>query len=91
LKFDPFVVDTKDIYQVLHAVDTIHRPEKFLYKGGRLWGYHVNGHVVKKGQAISRHKKYLFFGDKYLTRRKMYLQKREGKELIWRGEEDASR
>lgn len=91
LTFDPLKIDTTDIYQALHAVDTVYRPKKFLFKGGKLWSFHVDGHVVRRGQAISRHRKYLFFGDKYLTKRKMYLQKRDGEELIWRGEENTSR
>jgi len=66
------------------------RPQKLLYKGGRLHEFTVDGQIVKKGKGLSRHKKFLFFGDRYLTTRRLYLKKRNG-ELIWRGEKNASR
>jgi hypothetical protein len=66
------------------------RPNKLLYKSGRLHEFSKDGQIIKKGKGLSRHKKFLFFGDRYLTTRKLYLKKRKG-ELIWRGEQNASR
>ncbi len=66
------------------------RPSRLFYKKRRLHEFNVNGQLVKRGQGMSRHKKLLFFGDRYLTTRKVYLKKRNGN-LIWRGEENASR
>ncbi|MEO5980026.1 MAG: hypothetical protein ABIS36_09725 [Chryseolinea sp.] len=66
------------------------RPVKFLFKRGRLYEFKTNGKPLRRGRAYGRHKKYLFFGDYYMTNRKMYLKRREGN-LIWRGEENASR
>ena len=66
------------------------RPNKLLYKNGQLHEFTQDGQIVKKGKGLSRHKKFLFFGDRYMTTRKLYLKKRKG-DLIWRGEKNASR
>ncbi|WP_156180372.1 hypothetical protein [Rufibacter radiotolerans] len=67
-----------------------YRPKRFLFKNGKLYSFHLDGHVVKQGQGLSRRRKYLFFGERYMTTRKMYLKKRKGKELLWRGEKNCS-
>jgi hypothetical protein len=66
------------------------RPSRLLYKNGRLHSFRKDGQIVKKGKGLSRHKKFLFFGDRYLTTRQFYLKKRKG-DLIWRGEQNATR
>jgi hypothetical protein len=63
------------------------RPQKLVYKGGRLHEFTVDGQIVKKGKGLSRHKKFLFFGDRYLATRRLYLKKRNG-DLIWRIEKN---
>ena len=68
-----------------------YRPMRFLFKNGKLYSFHLDGHVVKKGQGISSRRKYLFIGERYMTTRKIYLEKRRGKELIWRNEKNANR
>lgn len=68
-----------------------YRPKRFLFENGKLYSFHLEGQVVKQGQALSRRKKYLFFGERYMTTRKMYLKKRKGKDLLWRGKKNASR
>lgn len=66
------------------------RPTRLLYKSRQLHEFTKDGQIIKKGKGLSRHKKFLFFGDRYLTTRKLYLKKRKG-DLIWRGEQNASR
>jgi hypothetical protein len=56
--------------------------ERLLYKHGKLYSFHITeGHVVRRGQAISRRKKFLFWGERYLTRRRLFLKKRKGRRL----------
>ena len=50
--------------------------KKYKYQNGKLFTFHIDGYVVKRGQAYSRHKKYLFWGERYLTKRRIYLKKR---------------
>lgn len=52
---------------------------RLLYKNGKLYSFHVTeGHIVRRGQAISRRKKFLFWGERYLTRRRLFLKKQGG-------------
>ena len=66
------------------------RPKKLWFKNKRLYHTDSVGAMVKRGQAISRHKRFLLFGDKYLANRKIYLRKRPGS-LVWRSVDKASR
>lgn len=60
----------------LSSEETIIEDQKFKYKNGKLFLFHIDGYIVKRGQAYSRHKKFLFWGEKYLTKRRIYLKKR---------------
>lgn len=64
------------------------KPTKLLYNGGRLYEVTEDGRVLKKGKALSRRKKFLIFGDRYLTTRRLFLKKRKGN-LVWRTESHA--
>lgn len=65
-----------------------YKPQRFHYKNGKLYIFHLDGHIVKKGQGLSRRRKYLFFGEQYMTTRKMYLKKRKVDKLLWRSEKN---
>lgn len=55
---------------------------RLFYTAGKLYSFHLTeGHVVKRGQAMSRRKKFLFWGERYLTQRRLFLQRRKGKIL----------
>ena len=87
LQFDA-IEDTSYVIKAFREVHASNRPSKYLLRGNKLWSYHVEqGHVVKQGQALSRRRKFLFFGDHYLTKRRIYLEKIPHKELLWRFEE----
>lgn len=62
------------------------RPTRLYYKNGKLYEFGTNGELVKKGQAFSRHKKFLIFGYPYMRTRKVYLKRRKGN-LVWLGED----
>lgn len=91
LCFDP-IEDTNQILRAIREVQVGSRPKKFLYRSNKLWSIHIeNGKVVRKGQAFSRRRKFLFFGERYMTRRRIYLKKQPDKELIWRFEKPAAK
>jgi hypothetical protein len=53
--------------------------ERLRYKNEKLYSFHITeGHVVRRGQALSRRKKFLFWGERYLTCRRLFLKKRKG-------------
>ena len=80
----------KDSLDILGLGRATNRPVKFLFRKGRIYEHKTNGELLKRGRAFSQHKKYIFFGERYITTRKMYLKKRDGN-LKWIGEENASR
>ena len=84
------VIFDRDSIDILGFSRTTNRPKQLLIRNNKLYEFKQNGKVLKRGPGMSGHKKYLFFGDYYMTTRKMYLKKRKGN-LIWRGEENASR
>lgn len=75
----------RDSVDVLGFGRMTSRPQKFLYNNARLYEFEANGKILRRGRAHSRHKRFCFFGDYYMTNRKMYLKRREGN-LIWIGE-----
>lgn len=75
LKFDNENEDKKSVSEILSSGNTKIENKKYKYKNGKLFSFHIDGYVVKRGQAISRHKKYLFWGEKYMTKRRIYLKK----------------
>ncbi len=80
----------KDSLDILGLGRTTNRPTKFLFRKGRIYEYKTNGKLLKRGRAFSRHKKYIFFGERYMTTRRMYLKRRDGT-LKWIEEENAKR
>ena len=64
------------VVDLLSSGGTKIEDKKYKYKNGKLFSFHIDGYVVKRGQAYSRHKKYLFWGERYLTKRRIYLEKR---------------
>ncbi|MGB5369534.1 MAG: hypothetical protein WBN18_03820, partial [Flavobacteriaceae bacterium] len=68
--------DEKDIGELLSHENAKIENKKYKYKNGKLFSFHIDGYVVKRGQAISRHKKYVFWGERYMTKRRIYLKKR---------------
>ncbi len=53
------------------------RPYEFLYKRGKLFVF-WDGKIQKRSYAMSKHRKYIFFGEAYMIKKKMYLKKRSG-------------
>ncbi len=76
LKFENETETDKSIAEILSSGNGKIEDKKYKYKNGKLFHFHIDGYVVKRGKAYSRHKKYLFFGERYLTKRRIYLKKR---------------
>jgi len=76
LKFHKEKEDEKSIAELLSSGNTKIENKKYKYKNGKLFPFHLDGYVVKRGQAYSRHKKNIFWGERYLTKRRIYLKKR---------------
>ena len=53
------------------------RPNYFKISGNKLYRMNEEGKTFKREQCYSRTKRFLFWGDIYLTRRKYYLKKAE--------------
>ncbi|SFT98693.1 hypothetical protein SAMN04489724_3184 [Algoriphagus locisalis] len=53
------------------------RPTYFKISGNKLYRMNEEGKTFKREQCYSRTKRFLFWGDSYLTRRKYYLKKAE--------------
>ncbi|WMI68814.1 hypothetical protein [Mangrovimonas sp. YM274] len=75
LTFDIEQEDEKNVEELLSSGNPQIENKKYKYKNGKLFSFHSDGHVVKRGKAISRHKKYLFWGERYMTKRRIYLKK----------------
>lgn len=68
--------ETKDTISDVYSSGNIEiLDKKYLYKNGKLFSFHIDGNVVKRGQAYSRFPKYLFWGDRYIKKSKMYLKR----------------
>ena len=76
LKFENEKEDEKSISEMLSSGNTKIENKKYKYRNGKLFAFHLDGYVSKQGQAYSRHKKYLFLGKRYMTKRRIYLKKR---------------
>ena len=76
LKFDNEQENEKNVAELLSSGNTKIENKKYKYNNGKLFPFHLDGYVVKRGQAFSRHKKYLFWGERYMTKRRIYLKKR---------------
>jgi len=51
------------------------RPNQYILAPRKLYTTYDNGKLVKKSQGLSKHKKYLFWGQHFMTTRKYYLAK----------------
>ena len=76
LKFENEKEEEKTVAELLSSGNSKIENKKYKYQNGKLFAFHLDGYVVKRGQAYSRHKKYLFWGERYLTKRRIYLKKR---------------
>ena len=76
LKFENENEEDKTVAELLSSGNSKTEKKKYKYQNGKLFAFHLDGYVVKRGQAYSRHKKYLFWGERYLTKRRIYLKKR---------------
>lgn len=76
LKFENDKEEEKTVAELLSSGNSKIENKKYKYQSGKLFVFHLDGYVVKRGQAYSRHKKYLFWGERYLTKRRIYLKKR---------------
>jgi hypothetical protein len=76
LKFENEKEEDKSVAELISSGNGKIENKKYKYKNGKLFQFHIDGYVVKRGQAYSRHKRYLFFGERYLTKRRIYLKKR---------------
>lgn len=55
LEFDEVKLDSVDqIARSLQGTRAANRPKKLLYKNGKLFGFHKEGHLVKKNYLIRR-------------------------------------
>lgn len=78
---DRFLVRENSIGQV----DTIFftnpaavlRPKKLKIRGDKLFEIKDNGKIVKREQGFSRIRKYIFWGDHFMTNRRYFLKKIE--------------
>lgn len=75
LKFIDYPKSEEQIEKSLVGGNQKIEDKKFKYKNGKLYFFHVNGHLVKKGKVYSKRKKYLFWGERYLTKRRIFLRK----------------
>ncbi|MGO2358826.1 MAG: hypothetical protein ACTH6G_11025 [Mesonia sp.] len=77
LKFDKEKEVEKSVAEILSSGNAEIENKKYKYKNGKLFPFHIeDDYVVKRGQAYSRHKRFLFWGERYLTKRRIYLKKR---------------
>ena len=56
LKFDKEKEVEKSVAEILSSGNTEIENKKYKYKNGKLFPFHLDGYVVKRGQAYSRHK-----------------------------------
>ena len=75
LKFENVNQGNSDVEDLLSPGNNKIEDQKYKYKNGKLFSIHKDGYVVKRGQAYSRHKRFLFWGERYLTKRRIYLKK----------------
>jgi hypothetical protein len=83
LTYDPPIVDTtlyskygKDAVVLSQALtNSSGRPKQFYIGHNKLFVTDSLGNVYKKEQGLSRHKKYVFWGQHYMTKRKYYLKR----------------
>ena len=66
-------IDLGQVFANRHA-----RPDQYILSCGKLYSTDDNGKLVKKSQGLSKHKKFLIFGQHFMTTRTYYLEK--GKE-----------
>ena len=76
LKFDKEKKHGKSITEILLSGNTEIENKKYKYKNGKLFPFHLDGYVVKRGQEYSRYIKYIFWGERYMKKRRIYLKKR---------------
>ena len=83
LTYDPPIIDTtlyskygKDAVVLSQALtSSLSRPKQFYIGHNKLFVTDSLSNVYKKEQGFSRHKKYLFWGQHYMTKRKYYLKR----------------
>ena len=83
LSYDSPIIDTtlyakygKEVVLISQALtNSSSRPYQFYVGHNKLLQADTIGNVYKREQGFSRHKKYLFWGEHYLKKRKYYLKR----------------